>query len=169
VRNLGALQTMLAWAEDRALLRSTPSADPGAKTGTRAERHRSALDSHAEKQQLRDWHRSDKPSRHDVATSGTGCRPALTYANRAKFHFTVNQDSRPRVLQDLFPATRNDGGPQLEHRFCIPLSPEDAVALQPKVNHPPDGALDCTAAYRHTPASETVVPQSPRVVVFGSS
>ena len=35
---LGALQTILAWAEDRALLRSTPSADPGAKTGARAER-----------------------------------------------------------------------------------------------------------------------------------
>ena len=33
---------MLAWAEDRALLRSTPSADPGAKTGARAE-HASAL------------------------------------------------------------------------------------------------------------------------------
>ena len=26
----------LAWAEDRALLRSTPSADPGAKTGAKA-------------------------------------------------------------------------------------------------------------------------------------
>jgi hypothetical protein len=33
---------MLAWAEDRALLRSTPSADPGAKTGARAE-HTPAL------------------------------------------------------------------------------------------------------------------------------
>jgi hypothetical protein len=41
VKSIGALQTMLAWAEDRALLRSTPSADPGAKTGARAE-HRSA-------------------------------------------------------------------------------------------------------------------------------
>jgi hypothetical protein len=42
VKSVGALQTMLAWAEDRALLRSTPSADPGAKTGARAE-HTSAL------------------------------------------------------------------------------------------------------------------------------
>ena len=33
MKSVGALQTMLAWAEDRALLRSTPSADPGAKTG----------------------------------------------------------------------------------------------------------------------------------------
>jgi hypothetical protein len=42
VKSVGELQTMLAWAEDRALLRSTPSADPGAKTGARAE-HTSAL------------------------------------------------------------------------------------------------------------------------------
>ena len=46
MRNFGALQTMLAWAEDRALLRSTPSADPGAKTGAGAE-HCSAPGSHA--------------------------------------------------------------------------------------------------------------------------
>ena len=31
--NVGALQSTSAWAEDRALLRSNPSADPGAKTG----------------------------------------------------------------------------------------------------------------------------------------
>ena len=37
MKSVGALQTILAWAEDRALLRSTPSADPGAKTGARAE------------------------------------------------------------------------------------------------------------------------------------
>jgi hypothetical protein len=35
--NLGALQTTMAWAEDSALLRSNLSADPGAKTGARAE------------------------------------------------------------------------------------------------------------------------------------
>jgi transposase InsO family protein len=48
VSNFYALQPMLAWAEDRALLRSTPSADSGAKTGARVERHRSALESHVE-------------------------------------------------------------------------------------------------------------------------
>ena len=37
MKSIGSLQTMSAWAEDRALLRSTPSADPGAKTGARAE------------------------------------------------------------------------------------------------------------------------------------
>ena len=48
MKSVGALQTMLAWAEDRALLRSNPSADPGAKTGARAE-HRSALRSLADR------------------------------------------------------------------------------------------------------------------------
>ena len=36
MKSIGALQTMLTWAEDRATLRSNPSADPGAKTGARA-------------------------------------------------------------------------------------------------------------------------------------
>ena len=84
---------MLAWAEDRALLRSTPSADPGAKTGARAE-HASALRlSTIAPQQLRDWHQRDKPSRHDAATSGPRCRSPLNCADRTKFHFTVNQDT----------------------------------------------------------------------------
>ena len=37
VSNLGELQTMLAWVEDRASLRSTRSADSGAKIGAKAE------------------------------------------------------------------------------------------------------------------------------------
>jgi hypothetical protein len=90
---LGALQTMSAWAEDRALLRSTPSADPRAKTRARAERNCSALCSHTAARQLRDWHQRDKPSRHDAATSGTGSHSPLSKVNRAKFHFTVNQDT----------------------------------------------------------------------------
>jgi hypothetical protein len=32
---------------------------------------------------------------HDAATRATGCLSRLTYANRPKFHFTVNQDSFP--------------------------------------------------------------------------
>ena len=48
MNRVGALQPMLAWAEDRALLRSTPSADPGAKTGARAE-YTSALRSIADR------------------------------------------------------------------------------------------------------------------------
>ena len=48
LKSVGALQTMSAWAEDRALLRSTPNADPRAKTGARAE-HTSALRSLADR------------------------------------------------------------------------------------------------------------------------
>jgi hypothetical protein len=55
-----ALQPDSAWAEDRALLRSNPSAVPGAKTDGAAGR-RPVLPHH------RDWHPSDKPSRHDAA------------------------------------------------------------------------------------------------------
>jgi hypothetical protein len=47
MNRVGTLQPMLAWAEDRALLRSTPSADPGARTGAKAE-HTSALRSLAD-------------------------------------------------------------------------------------------------------------------------
>jgi len=54
----------MTWAEDRALLRSNPSADPGAKTEGRAVRHYAA----ARPSTLRDWHQSDKPSRPDAAT-----------------------------------------------------------------------------------------------------
>ena len=55
---------MSAWAEDRALLRSTPSADPGAKTGAEAARTCSAsLPLRSRSARLRDWHKRAKPSR----------------------------------------------------------------------------------------------------------
>jgi hypothetical protein len=93
VKSVGELQTMSAWAEDRAMLRSTPSADPGAKTGARAE-HTSALRSlPIAALELRDWHQCDKPSRHDAATTRPQCRSPFNYADRTKFHFTVNQDT----------------------------------------------------------------------------
>ena len=57
-----ALQPDSAWAEDRALLRSNLSAVPGAKTDGAA-RGRSVFPTYH-----RDWHQSDKPSRHDAAT-----------------------------------------------------------------------------------------------------
>ena len=103
MKSVGEQQTMFAWAEDRALLRSTPSADPGAKTGARAE-HTSALRlSPIAARQLRDWHQCDKPPPHDAATSRPRCRSPFNYANRTKFHFTVNQDktfTRQPPLQD---------------------------------------------------------------------
>ncbi len=69
----------------------------------------------------------------------------------------------PRGLQDLFPPARYDGRSQLEHRLCVVLRPGNAVALEPKIDHPPDRALDRAAAPRHTAASEAVIPQSPRI------
>jgi hypothetical protein len=84
---------MSAWAADRALLRSTPGADPGAKTGAKAERNCSALCSHTDARQIRDWYQRDKRSRHDTVVSETGCHLPLSNANRGKFHFTVNQDT----------------------------------------------------------------------------
>ena len=70
------------------MLRSNPSADPGAKTEGRAVPHAAA----ARPSTLRDWHQSDKPSRHDAATSPAGCPPQPANARRREFQFTVNQD-----------------------------------------------------------------------------
>ena len=93
MKSVGALQTMLAWAEDRALLRSTPSAGPGAKTGDRAETVCSALRSCTSA--------NDGSGIGTNATNlrgtmprfpGRGCPAFLTYASRREFQFTVNQD-----------------------------------------------------------------------------
>jgi hypothetical protein len=81
------LQRNVAWAEDRATQRCDPSADPGAKTGDGA-RHSLAL---LPSQPLRDWHESDKPSRHDAATLLAGCLPQFANAERQEFQFPVNQ------------------------------------------------------------------------------
>ena len=69
-------QSPLAWTEDRALLRSNPSADSGAKTG--AEAGRECLASLPmllswTRPQFRDWHQCAKPPRHDAAATGPGC------------------------------------------------------------------------------------------------
>jgi len=81
------LQLTMTWAEDRALLRSNPSADPGAKTGDRADSVRPRLSSSC----LRDWQQSEKPSRQDAAKSLTGCHALVTNDKRPTFQFTVNQ------------------------------------------------------------------------------
>jgi hypothetical protein len=86
MNHVGALQPILAWAEDRALLRSTPSADPGAKTGARAQ-HTSGLRSLAD-------HATTAPGLAPKRqTFAARCRSPLNYTDRAKFHFTVNQDT----------------------------------------------------------------------------
>jgi hypothetical protein len=81
-------QSLMDWAEDRATQRCDPSADPGAKTGAWAGRVPALLPSSP----LRDWHQSDKPSRHDAATSAAGCSSQLTKVKRLDFQFPVNQN-----------------------------------------------------------------------------
>ena len=83
------LRSEMASAEDRATQRCDLSADPGAKTGAGARRCLALLPFHP----LRDWHQSDKPSRHDAATLPTGCLSPLANAERQEFQFPVNQDT----------------------------------------------------------------------------
>ena len=85
-----ALQPDSAWAEDRALLRSNPSAVPGAKTDGAA-RGRSVLHSPD-----RDWHQSDKPSQQDAATASVGCPSQIANNHQPIFQFPLNQDTHPR-------------------------------------------------------------------------
>ena len=87
------LQPKAAWAEDRALLRSNPSADPGAKTGAGARRSPAPLPFYL----LRDWHQSDKPSRQDPATLPAGCPSQFANAKRQEFQFPVNQHTYLRL------------------------------------------------------------------------
>ena len=84
------LQRKAAWAEDRATQRCDPSADPGAKTEGRAVCNLTAAA--ARPSTLRDWHESDKPSRHDAATLPAGCPPQFANADRQEFQFPLNQD-----------------------------------------------------------------------------
>jgi len=91
------LQPKVAWAEDRALLRSNPSAVPGAKTGAGA-RHSLALLPFLHP--LRDWHQSDKPSRQDAATLLAGCPSQLANAKRQEFQFPLNQDTRDATAKE---------------------------------------------------------------------
>ena len=82
-----ALQPDSAWAEDRALLRSNPSAVPGAKTDGAAGRRPVLHTRH------RDWHQSDKPSRQDAAIVLVGRRSQLANNDRPTIWFPLNQDS----------------------------------------------------------------------------
>ena len=85
-----ALQPISAWAEDRATLRSDPSAVPGAKTDGAA-RCRPVLHS-----PHRDWHQSDKPSEQDAATAMARCLSPLANSNQSTFQFPLNQDKAIR-------------------------------------------------------------------------
>jgi hypothetical protein len=86
-----ALQPDSAWAEDRAMLRSNPSAVPGAKTDGAAGRRPLLHTTH------RDWHQSDKPPRQDAATDPAGCPSQLANADRSEFQFPLNQDTNRTI------------------------------------------------------------------------
>ena len=92
--NCKTLQLGMNRAEDRALLRSNPSAAPEAKTGVGVGPCRSTpLPSPLARCLLRDWRQSVKPWRHAAATLSAGCVPPLANANGPIFQFTVNQHS----------------------------------------------------------------------------
>ena len=111
---LNSLQPMMAWAEDRATVRTDPSADPGAKIGGGAAARRPAPS-------LRDWHQSDKPSQQDAAISPTGCRSQLANLETTEFQFTVNQDIRLAgvYLSDDSPQATAIPRVSRESRKCI--------------------------------------------------
>ena len=91
-----AAKSKSTWAEDRAPVRTDPSADPGAKTEERvAVQQAAARPSH-----LRDWHQSAKPSRHDAANFTTRRPSKIANANRPQFHFPLNQHNK--TLWPLF-------------------------------------------------------------------
>ena len=83
---LVALQPISAWEENRATLRSDPSAILGAKTDGAA-RGRPVLHFLD-----RDWHQSAKPSLQDAATALAGGPFQLANVNQPTFQFPLNQD-----------------------------------------------------------------------------
>ncbi len=71
------------------MLRSNPSADPGAKIEGRA-----AFVKHdAAHLPLRDWHESENPSRPEAAIHRQDAVLSPANTKRSQFQFTVNQDS----------------------------------------------------------------------------
>jgi hypothetical protein len=117
------VQPKAAWAEDRATQRCDPSADPGAKTGAGA-RHCLAL---LPFYPLRDWHESDKPSRHDAATLLAGCLPQPANAKRQEFQFPLNQDTT--VLTTAFLGLRAATGPlQMEGNATLRACPKSPLS-----------------------------------------
>lgn len=87
-----ALQHHTTWTEDRAPVRTDPSAVPGAETEGRAVAITSAA-----RPSLRDRLPCEKPSRPEAATNTARCLDAFPYALTAKFQFTLNQDKMTRT------------------------------------------------------------------------
>ena len=98
-----AVQCDLTWTEDRAPVRTDPSAAPGAETEGRADAFNSTA-----RPSLRDRHLCDKPSRPEAATPAACSRTVFPYALPTRFQFTLNQDISARVpkLRRRYPADR---------------------------------------------------------------
>jgi len=77
------------WTEDRAPVKDLSRADPGAETEGRAVTFTGAA-----RPSLRDRHSCEKPSRPEAATTAARSRTVFSYAQPARFQFTVNQDTR---------------------------------------------------------------------------
>ena len=93
-------QLMTRWTEDTALLdhlsggARNRSADPGAKTGVEAKNHPLvSLFLQTTATGLRDWPQSEKPSRHDAATTPARCPSSSSNQQTLKFQFPLNQDT----------------------------------------------------------------------------
>ena len=82
-----AVQCDSTWTEDRAPVRTDPSADPGSRPKVAVAFQGAARPS------LRDRHLCEKPSRPEAATQAVWSRTVFPYAHPARFQFTVNQDT----------------------------------------------------------------------------
>lgn len=88
------LQSRMTWAEDRATLRSDPSAVPGAKTGARAVDVQHSI----ARLPLRDWRPCAKPSRHDAVILRQEAFLQLANGKQLEFLFAVNQDTMSIIV-----------------------------------------------------------------------
>ena len=85
------------------MLKSNPSADPGAKIGDGAAHRRPSPFFYP----LRDWHQSAKPSRPDAAILPTGCRLHAANASRPEFQFPLNQNMGQSPKEPRFSPTNS--------------------------------------------------------------
>jgi len=86
----GAIQTTTTWAEDRALLGSTPSADPGVGVEGRAGHHPPG--SVILPNNTFNFNTNAKNPTRNRSTTTNRSSSQLANANGPKFQFTVNQD-----------------------------------------------------------------------------
>jgi len=91
-----AVQCDLTWTEDRAPVRTDPSAAPGAETEGRADVLKGTA-----RPSLRDRHSCDKPLRPEAATAAAWSRTVFPYALPTRFQFRLNQDTCRVAMKNL--------------------------------------------------------------------